>query len=239
MTAKLTTISTGSIGNAYILESCGEKLLLECGVRLKDILKALNFNLEDVVGCLVSHEHKDHALSIPNALKYGIKVYSTPDVASQYPKVVALEPMKRYSIGNWKVLPLKVPHGECECYAYHITMPDGQTCVFATDLENFPYNIPNVNFLFLECNYAEEIIIERMMNNEDARSMSSTHLELNTAIGVISRLYSPKMSKVVLLHLSDANSDESLFKKRIFEECGVRVEIAEKDKEFLLESELF
>ena len=58
MSAKLTCISTGSIGNAYILESNGEKLLIELGVKWKDIMKGLNFNLENVRACLVSHAHR-------------------------------------------------------------------------------------------------------------------------------------------------------------------------------------
>lgn len=53
--AILNVISSGSQGNAYILESNGEKLILELGVAWKDILKGLNYKIEDVAGCLVSH----------------------------------------------------------------------------------------------------------------------------------------------------------------------------------------
>jgi hypothetical protein len=53
--AILNVISSGSQGNAYILESNGEKLILELGVAWKDILKSLNYKIDDVAGCLVSH----------------------------------------------------------------------------------------------------------------------------------------------------------------------------------------
>lgn len=55
--AKLKILSSGSIGNAYILECNGERLLLELGVKWQEILKGLNYKLGDVVGVLVSHSH--------------------------------------------------------------------------------------------------------------------------------------------------------------------------------------
>ena len=58
MSATLTCVSSGSIGNSYILSVDGEKLILELGIRWKDILKSLNFNLESVRACLVSPAHR-------------------------------------------------------------------------------------------------------------------------------------------------------------------------------------
>ena len=54
---KLKVISTGSIGNSYLLESNTDTLIIECGVLFKDIKKALNFDLKSVAGCLITHEH--------------------------------------------------------------------------------------------------------------------------------------------------------------------------------------
>lgn len=58
MSATLQIVSSGSIGNNYILDVNGEKLILELGIRWKDILKALNFKLEGVSGVIVSHAHR-------------------------------------------------------------------------------------------------------------------------------------------------------------------------------------
>lgn len=58
MSAILQCVSSGSVGNNYILDCNGEKLILELGIRWKDILKALNFKLEGVSGVLVSHAHR-------------------------------------------------------------------------------------------------------------------------------------------------------------------------------------
>lgn len=53
----LKVLASSSKGNCYILESSGKKLLLECGINIKDIKRGLNFDFREVVGCLVSHEH--------------------------------------------------------------------------------------------------------------------------------------------------------------------------------------
>lgn len=53
----LKTISSGSVGNSYILNSNGRKLILDAGVSIAEIKKAINFDLRSVSGCLVSHEH--------------------------------------------------------------------------------------------------------------------------------------------------------------------------------------
>lgn len=48
---------SGSSGNGYALISDNEILLLECGVPVKEMLKAINYQTSKVVGCLLSHEH--------------------------------------------------------------------------------------------------------------------------------------------------------------------------------------
>ena len=51
-------IGTGSKGNGYVLrDSKGECLLLECGMKLIECKKSLDFNLQNISGMLVSHEH--------------------------------------------------------------------------------------------------------------------------------------------------------------------------------------
>ncbi|HEK4983663.1 TPA: MBL fold metallo-hydrolase, partial [Clostridioides difficile] len=61
---KIKVLGSSSRGNCYLLQLKNETLILECGVSYKEILKGLDFNLKSVVGCLVTHEHKDHSKSL-------------------------------------------------------------------------------------------------------------------------------------------------------------------------------
>lgn len=54
---KLKILASGSKGNCYVLESPTGSLLIECGLPWWEIQKGLNFNLKEVVGALISHEH--------------------------------------------------------------------------------------------------------------------------------------------------------------------------------------
>lgn len=54
---RLKVLASGSKGNCYILQSPTGSLLIEAGIPWKEIQKGLDFDLRQVVGCLISHEH--------------------------------------------------------------------------------------------------------------------------------------------------------------------------------------
>ena len=177
---------------------------------------------------------RDHSGYIRQYQQHGLTVYSNADVASNFDGVIALEPMRKYHFGGFTVVALRVPHGDCPNHAYHITLPDGQTLLFCTDLERFGYSIKGLNHILCEANFSDDIRIDAMLNGAELRAQSRNHMEIGETIATIKRLKSPELSSVTLLHLSDGLSDAEGFKKRIFAECGVRAEVAEKNKVFSL-----
>lgn len=49
---------TGSSGNNYILKSDnGKMLLLDLGLKKSEIMKAIDYNVSDVEGTIVTHGH--------------------------------------------------------------------------------------------------------------------------------------------------------------------------------------
>lgn len=237
---RLEVLGSSSSANGYILSCGNDRLIIELGCKSQEYLKALSYNTLNI-NALCSHIHRDHLnpSTLKSLTQYGIDVYSNADVSEKYSRIKVLEPMKKYRIDNFTILPLSVPHGDCPNLAYHITMPNGETCLFCTDCEDFPYTLKNINHIFIEANWSEDVIVSKFVNNEQSNSSYSTHLSLNRCIDVLKRLYSPALSTVVLLHLSDNNSNENAFKRAIFEQCGIRCEIAEKGKVFELKSQEF
>lgn len=55
--ATLKVLGSGSKCNTYIIEAGGEHLLLDLGCKWSDILKSLNYKIDNVVGVLVTHSH--------------------------------------------------------------------------------------------------------------------------------------------------------------------------------------
>ena len=72
---KLKVLGSGSSGNCYILESDTEALIIEAGVRFKDVKVALDFNVSKIMGVVISHSHGDHAKYVSEYEKAGISVF--------------------------------------------------------------------------------------------------------------------------------------------------------------------
>ena len=54
---KLKCCGIGSKGNSYVLMSENETLIIDAGMGIKDIKKMCDWNVKNIVGCLISHEH--------------------------------------------------------------------------------------------------------------------------------------------------------------------------------------
>lgn len=215
----LKVISSGSIGNAYILECKSEILLLELGVSWDKIKRALNFNLSKVVGCIVSHSHGDHAKSVKDAIKAEIPVYSTEEIQSLHPKVKVPKMGQKTLIGGFSIQPLLVPHS-VECYAYIITHEEFGKLVFCTDATSFKYKVKNVNHWLIEANYSEQILIDKMCDNSMGRSLYQHHMEIEDTIKALKVNFCSDTQSILLVHLSESNSNESAFIQRVEDELG-------------------
>lgn len=237
--ATLRCLASGSQGNAYILECKNETLLIELGMSWNDVLKGLNYDLTKVLACLVSHRHQDHSKSVPNAIKSGLNVYSCQDVANIHEGAKVLPKGAKTSMGGFKVQPLPLKHN-VECYGFLITHNEFGKLLFCTDCATMPYKVKDCHHLLIESNYSDEILIDNMCNNEFSRSASENHLEIGQTIDVLKHNYSPELQSVVLLHLSNGNSNAKEFIQRVKNElCFENVFVADKGLEIELNKSEF
>lgn len=225
MSATLICLGSSSSGNNYILDADGEQLILECGVPVAECLKALKYDISSVSGAVATHGHRDHAAHISQYVKRGISVYSNEDVASKFEGVTAMRPKRKYSIGNFTVIGLNVPHGDTPCFSFLIEHPNIGRLAFITDAKCFPYDFLGCDTLICEANYSEEIRSEAVLAGSQLRAQSSNHMELSETIRTIRRLGRPR---TILCHLSSGLSDKAMFRNRIYEELLVKAEMAEK-----------
>ena len=237
--SRLITVGSGSSGNAYILECRNETLLLELGVGWSEIKKALNFDLSRVIGCLCSHGHGDHSKSIKDAIKAGIEVYSTKEVQSLYPRVKVPQMGLKTQIGGFLIQPLLVPHS-VECYAFIIQHEEFGKLLFFTDCSAFKYKVKGCNHILAECNYSEEILIDKMCDNSMGRSLYQHHHELENCVKTLKANFSSDTQNILLIHLSDSNSNEQGFIQRVKNELGFdRVDASRPNQIINLEREEF
>lgn len=244
---QLEILGSSSAGNCYLLRSklYNETLIVEAGIKPFEVQMALNFRINSVVGCIVSHRHQDHAKYIESYIRSGIYVLAHEDVWN-HEKVInryakRYESNCTYEFGHFNVLPLPVNH-DVPCLAYIIKHPDMGSLLFVTDTGKFTYNLPDtVNHLMIEANYSNQILESNISRGKIAPSMRyrlvNAHMEIRDTAEIIMRNKLPKLSNVVLIHLSDNNSDEEEFKRYIKGICGVPTYVANKDMTIELNNE--
>lgn len=231
----LKCLASGSRGNCYLLISPTDTLIIEAGIRFSEIKAALNFDLSKAVGCIVSHKHNDHARCVVDMLNFGIRTLALKDVfeskgVAEHPFAKHVLPNHGYVIGGFKVYCFLVSH-DVPCLAFIIDHPDMGRTIFVTDTMLLEYQIPsNTRHLMLECNYADDILQHNIDTGKVLKSMRErlmySHMELETCKGIVRATDMTQVSEIVLLHLSDGNSNADRFAAEIESISGKPVHIA-------------
>lgn len=238
---KLKVIATGSKGNCYILHNEKEALIIECGIKISKIKKALNFDLDKVVGCLVTHEHKDHSLSILEVLNSGISVYASGGTfkhcgfETKHHNQKTIQSGEQFSLGGFKVLAFDVKHDAKEPLGFLINHDETGKILFLTDTYYCSYTFSKLNNIIIEANYSKKIIDEKIENQALPLFLRNrilkSHFSLENCKKLLSANDLTQVNNIVLIHLSDSNSDENLFKNEVQELTGKNVTIAKNELE--------
>ncbi len=230
---------SGSSGNSYaLIADDGEILAIEAGCKFLDFKKMIDWKISNVVGCIVSHEHGDHARYIKDFQRAGISVYTAFETQTALEiitgeRTTVIPPLIKCQIGNFTVTPFNVPHDtDIECYGYLIEHEEMGKLLFMTDLEYCKYNFlkQGINHILIESNYSMDLV-DRDEPNYEHRLRG--HMSLDTALKFISTNDNPLLLNVVLIHLSEKSGDPAQFteetKKTI--EYGANVYVAKKGLE--------
>lgn len=226
-------LASGSKGNCYLIQAEGEALLLECGIGWKKILGGLDYNIKNIAGCLITHEHKDHALSIKDIIKNSIKVYAPESVIlknnlEENRKVTILKDKDRLKVGNFNILAYANNHTntdstECECLGYLIQHRQLGKVLFATDTYYIKYKFQNIDHMLIECNYSEDIIEDL---EPYQKRLFKSHMSLEILKDFFKNTDLKGTKDITLIHLSENNADPQRFKNEIQKLTGIPVYIA-------------
>jgi len=233
---KLKVINSNSQGNCYILDNQNSALLIECGVKIDQIKKALDYNIAKVDACLITHEHKDHSMSIKQVQGHGI-----PTIASKgtYDALNISEDCRDYVLSSgetkilkdWRIRAFDTCHDVTEPLGFIIEHPECGPILFATDTYKIKYHFKPFQFetIIIEANYCEEILSQitqrkgfDIVNSRRLRS----HMSYQTAALTLSKMDLTRCRNIVLIHLSDGLTHEIDFKENLQALFGITVTIA-------------
>lgn len=231
-----TPLASSSSGNAYLLEDGDSRILIECGLPYRRLRKLAGDRLAGLSGCLLSHEHKDHARCHLDLLKNGVMVYASGGTAQALgcDLLTPLKPWEQRRVGSFEIKPFPTFHDAAEPFGFLVrSLADGEKLLFATDTVNLGWRVPGLTLIALECNYQEEIL-DRVtrMPPKVVKRIRNSHMEVKRACDYLRSLDLSGCRQVYLLHLSDACSNEGLFAGMAREACrGVPVAVCPKEWE--------
>ncbi|MGV8131378.1 MAG: MBL fold metallo-hydrolase [Candidatus Pacearchaeota archaeon] len=214
-------IGSSSKGNCYILKTTEDVLILECGLHYRDIYKALDFNVSNVAGCLITHEHKDHSKEAKMLVsKMGINVFASSGTLEaigikDHHRAKTVKAKEQFTIGKYTILPFDVQHDAKEPLGYLIQHPEIGKLLFVTDTYYIKYKFNELNYIMIECNYSKEIIDraseEDRIHPALRRRLLTSHLSIENLKQFLDANDLSKVKEIILLHLSDSNSNEKQF----------------------------
>ncbi|MDO3409688.1 MBL fold metallo-hydrolase [Saccharibacillus sp. CPCC 101409] len=251
MGMRFTVLSSGSTGNATVVELGDTSLLVDAGLsakRLEELFREREVSPEHLSGILITHEHSDHIKGLGAiARKYHLPVYANANTWEAMEKHVGkIEPEQRriletgaaIDFGSLRAVSFGISHDAAEPVGY--TFDDGaHKLSLATDLgymsDKVKESIIDSDVLVLESNHDIEMLrMGRYPWNIKRRILSDIGHLSNVAAGeALGDLLNGRLKRTYLAHLSRDHNMMEIAKMTVrcsMEDCGVFF----KDSEFQL-----
>ena len=231
---EFTPYASGSTANAYTVTEGAEVVLIEMGLPIKSLRKALHFGLSTVKFALLSHCHQDHAKSVQDVMSTGVDVYTSQGTIDALGlsghRIHAVKAEQQFQVGEWRIVPVNAEHDAPEPLAYFVSSPTRDRLLFATDTYYLQNRFHGLNIIAIECNYATDILqanVEAGLIDTSLRNrLYSSHFSLDNVKKFLLANDLSQVREIYLLHLSDSNSDELRFQHEVQAVTGVPTYIA-------------
>ena len=193
-------LATGSSGNCYIITLDGFNFLLDAGISIEKIIKAINLNNVDM--CFISHEHKDHSKSVENLRKRHVSILEGKTI-QEFTKIEKNGKFK----GKIQIFCFDVEHGDVK-NAPIILKTEKECILYIIDFTICKYDLSDFKFtsVIVECNY----LTEKVKQDADfirAKENIYRHQSLEGCKLFLSKLDLSKCTQIILTHFSDNYAD--------------------------------
>ena len=202
---KVTHLGSGSRGNSVLLSTGESNVLVDCGFSLKKTesrLDKLSVNPTDIDSIIVTHHHSDHSKSAKRAAKrWGARLISNAETA------------KRIDAGvDISLLTIPVPHDDADNVAVIACDDKGRRAAIVTDLgevtAELSSHLRKCDHISIESNYDHDRLMRGNYPDALKRRISGRggHLSNSQTALALSKIVHPKLSSIVLCHLSESNN---------------------------------
>lgn len=229
----LKVVGSGSSGNCYILSDGSEQFIIDCGCSYRQILKGLDYNVENVCGVIVSHNHVDHIASAHYFTKVHIPVFGNEEVASSCDGITKIDQFKKIRCGSFEFVGFQVPHTSidkennctipCMNFGFLITNNSIGKLLYVTDFEYIKYSfvLHKLDHILIECNH-DDINVASGYNR---KHVMEGHSALNTVQKFLEHNKTSNLKNVILCHISRDNATPSVMYDVISRSMGKDVSV--------------
>lgn len=208
--------------------------MIECGIRFQKIKESVDFKISNILGCITTHCHQDHCKAVYDLLKSGIKVYATPGehkaMGTDNHHNALISQYTPFKVGSFDVVAFKVIHDTPEPVGYLIRHDECGTVLFLTDTVYSPYRFNGLTNIIVEANYCQQILDKRLAAGENPKYVRDrvieSHMSIDNCKDLLKANDLSQVNNIVLIHLSDGNSDAGRFKREVQEVTCKTVHIA-------------
>ncbi|TAK86425.1 MAG: MBL fold metallo-hydrolase [Betaproteobacteria bacterium] len=221
---RFASLASGSKGNCLVAEADRTRVLIDCGLNLRDTerrLARLGLAPSDIAALLVTHEHGDHsggvfdfaaAHALPVYLTYGtMTALKAEGKVTEGVKTVIIDGRQAFTVGGMQVIPFTVPHDAREPVQYVLADGDKRLGVL-TDIgaltAHVEQTLSGLHALVLECNYDHDMLwngtYPKWLKQRIAGPFG--HLDNADSAKLLAALDCSRLQHLVGAHLSEQNN---------------------------------
>lgn len=235
---KVKCLASGSTGNSYAVDDGKSALLLEAGIRKRTILAGYMDLLTRVQGCLITHEHQDHAKAALGLPMAGIDVYASKGTFSALNaekdrrnyRLHSIKAGEQFTLGTWMVLPWEAQHDAAEPLGFLLySTVTRERLLFATDTYFIPNTFRELNYIMVECNYDLSQLLRNISDGTVPEILKprllQSHFSLDNVRAFLTANDLSHVQRIYLLHVSSQNGDKDKFMRDIVALTGKPVTV--------------
>ena len=225
-------LASGSTGNSYRISDGKTSLLLDAGIPFSAIQKGCDFSLSSLGGCLITHEHLDHAKAAAELMRRSVDVYTSHGTAEAHGckghRLHIVRSMEGFSIGTFDVLAFDVEHDSSEPLGFVLYSRDtGEKLLYFTDTFYVKYRFNGLTHILCECNYDRDILLHNVkigaVDPFVAKRTMKSHMSVDTLLEMLRANDISNVRQIYLLHISGDNGNAMMFKDRVQKLTGAEV----------------
>lgn len=221
---KITTLASGSSGNSYLLDDGEQVLVIECGVPLMEVKRAIKYQVIRLAGAIVSHEHGDHAGYVMQYQKMGLSVFR--------PYRTITDDFQKIKMGHYEVTSFPLVH-DVPCFGFLIETKE-KRILYSSDTVYIKYRFKDIDCMIVEANYDKSLLIAADDDSPKRSHVLHGHMDIDTTCRFIKANDNERLKAVILAHMSEVNGDKDLFIRKAQNVTDAKIAVADKGLEIII-----